>query len=94
MTELYTVPNSKHFADNKINVTSNLKFVFNRKENNLEKGENAGNGHFLLFPRCLSKPSCFKELYCKGLSININAKRIGVKILSFSMELNLYQYKT
>ena len=26
-------------------------------ENTLGKGENAGNQHFLLFPKCLQKPS-------------------------------------
>ena len=38
----------KAFADNKINVTQMLKFSLGRVEN-VEKGENAGYQHFLLF---------------------------------------------
>ena len=42
----------KAFAHNKINVTEKLKFVMRRVENIVEKGENAGFQHFLLFPQC------------------------------------------
>ena len=41
----------------KINLTQKLKFVFGMVENILGKGENAGNQHFLLFPKCFQKPS-------------------------------------
>ena len=44
------------FGDNKINVTEKLKFVFARVEIIVGKGENAGNQHFLVFPRFF-KPS-------------------------------------
>ena len=47
----------KAFADDKINVTEKLKFVFERVENIVGKGENAGNQHFLLFPQCFQKAS-------------------------------------
>ena len=40
----------KAFADNKSNVTQNMIFVLGRVENIVEKGENAGYKHFLLFP--------------------------------------------
>ena len=40
----------KAFADDKINVTEQLKFVMRRVENIMGKGENAGYQHFLLFP--------------------------------------------
>ena len=40
----------KAFADDKINVSEKLKFGLGRLENTLEKGENAGNQHFLLCP--------------------------------------------
>ena len=40
----------KALADDKINVTEKLKFVFGRVENIMRKGENAGYQHFLLFP--------------------------------------------
>ena len=33
-----------------------LKFVSERIENILGKGENAGYQHFLLFPKCFHKP--------------------------------------
>ena len=32
-------------------------FVFNRQENVVGKGENAGYQHFLLFPQCFPKAS-------------------------------------
>ena len=41
----------KAFGDDKINVTEKLKFVFARVEIIVGKGENAGNQHFLVFPR-------------------------------------------
>ena len=42
----------KAYADNKINVTEKLKFILGKLENIVEKGENAGYQHFLLFPQC------------------------------------------
>ena len=42
----------KAFADDKIDVTENLKFILGRVENIAGKGENAGYQHFLLFPQC------------------------------------------
>ena len=47
----------KAFADGKINVTEKLKFVLERAENIVGKGENAGYQHFLLFPQCFRKAS-------------------------------------
>ena len=47
----------KSFADDKSNVTQNLKFVFRRVENIVGKGENAGDQHFLLFLQCFQKSS-------------------------------------
>ena len=41
----------KAFGDDKINVTEKLKFVFARVEIIVGKGENAGNQHFLVFPK-------------------------------------------
>ena len=40
----------KALADDKMNVTENLKFDFGRVEKIVGKGENAGYQHFLLFP--------------------------------------------
>ena len=45
----------KAFADNKIKVAKIKIFVFDREENNVGKGENAGYQHFLLFQQCFSK---------------------------------------
>ena len=47
----------KAFADDKINVTEKLKFVLERVEDIVGKGENAGYQHFLLFPQCFQKNS-------------------------------------
>ena len=45
----------KPFADNKINSAEKLKFVLERVENIVGKGENAGYPQFLLFPQCFQK---------------------------------------
>ena len=45
----------KALADNKINVTQNLKSVLGEVENILGKGESAGYQHFLLYPKCFQK---------------------------------------
>ena len=42
----------KELGDNKINITEKLKFILERVENIVGKGENAGNQHFLLFLKC------------------------------------------
>ena len=63
--QLNSLPNDKFldwsklkaFADNNINVTKKLKFVLERVENIVGKGENAGNQHFLLFPQSFQKVS-------------------------------------
>ena len=45
----------KAFADNKISVSLKRKFVLERVEIAVGKGENAGYQHFLLFPHCFQK---------------------------------------
>ena len=47
----------KAFADNKINVTEIFKFLLERVENIVGKGENAGYQHVLLFSQCFQKDS-------------------------------------
>ena len=49
------LPELKAFADDKLNVTQNVKVVFHRRENIVGKEENAGYQHFLLFPQCFQK---------------------------------------
>ena len=44
----------KAFADNS-DVAKMVKLVFDREENIVGKGENAGCQHFLLFPQCFQK---------------------------------------
>ena len=41
----------KAFADDKLNVAKIMMYVFERVENIVGKGENAGYQHFLLFPQ-------------------------------------------
>ena len=43
----------KAIAVDKLNITPNITFVFQRAENNVGKGENAGYQHFLLFSQYL-----------------------------------------
>ena len=45
----------KAFADDKLNITQNIKVVFHRIKNIVGKEENAGYQHFLLFPQCFQK---------------------------------------
>ena len=60
---IISVPNNKifdwsklkAFADNKIKVLEKMIFVFDRFENIVGKGENAGYQHFLPFPQCFQK---------------------------------------
>ena len=58
MTEL------KAFADDKINVTKQLKIVLEGIENSVGKG--ADYQHFLLFPQCFQKLS-FPEVLKVGI---------------------------
>ena len=50
------LPKLKAFADDKLNVTQDIKVFFHRMENIVGKEENAGYQHFLLFPQCFQKP--------------------------------------
>ena len=47
----------KAFADNKLRVAKMTISLFDRIENTVGKGENAGYQHFLLFPQCFPKSS-------------------------------------
>ena len=47
----------KAFADDKLNVATIMISLFDRVENTVGKGENAGYQHFLLFLQCFPKPS-------------------------------------
>ena len=62
---LFSLPNDtildwsklKAFADEKLRVAKMIISVYDRVENIVGKGENAGYQHFLLFPRCFQKAS-------------------------------------
>ena len=47
----------KVFADDILQLAKMTKNVFERVENMVGKGENAGNQHYLLFPLCFQKAS-------------------------------------
>ena len=55
--KMFDLSKLKAFADDKIKVLKMTIFVSDRTENIVEKGENAGYQHFLLFPRCFHKLS-------------------------------------
>ena len=52
----------KAFAEDKINVAQMMISVFDRVENIVGKGKNAGNQHFLLFQWCFRKASFLGSL--------------------------------
>ena len=50
----------KAFSDNILNVAKSMISAYiDRVENIVRKGENTGNQHFLLFPKCFPKPCGF-----------------------------------
>ena len=53
MTTFLDLSKFKEFAYDKLNLTRKLKFVLDRLENVVGKGENAGYQYFLLFPQFL-----------------------------------------
>ena len=58
-------------------MTEKLKFVLGMVENNVEKGENAGIQHFLLFLTILSKVFFFRVVIscdCMGKEFSIFSK--------------------
>ena len=55
--KIWALTNLKAFADNEFGVAKMLIALFDQVENIVEKGENAGNQHFLLFPQCFQKAS-------------------------------------
>ena len=52
-----TLVKLKAYADEKFSNANTMVSVFDRVENIVGKGENAGNQHFLLFPQCFQNPS-------------------------------------
>ena len=57
--KIFGLPKLKSFADDKSNVTQNIKVVFHKIDNIVGKEENGGYQHFLLFPQCFPKAFSF-----------------------------------
>ena len=55
MTKSWNWTELKVFADDKLHVGKMIVSLYDDVENNVRKGENAGNQHFLLFPLCFAK---------------------------------------
>ena len=53
--EIMDLTKLKVFADNKLNITKMTTFLFDRVENFVGKGENAGDQDFLLFRQCFTE---------------------------------------
>ena len=53
--QLLTLVQVKAIADNYLNVAQMMEIGFDKKENIVGKGENAGYQHFLLFQQCFPK---------------------------------------
>ena len=60
--KLSEVTKLKAFADDKLNIVKMVITLFDRVENTVEKGENAGYQHFLLFQQSFPKPSSLGSL--------------------------------
>ena len=60
--KILDVTKLKAFAVDKLNVFEMMISLFDRVENTVGKGENAGYQHFLLFPQCFPKPSLLGSL--------------------------------
>ena len=60
--KILDVTKLKAFADDKINVAQMMVSVFDRIENTVGKGENAGYQHFPLFPLSFQKASFLGSL--------------------------------
>ena len=58
----------KAFADDQLNASRTPKFLLDRVENIVGKGENAGYQHFFLFPKCFQEPS-FSRLLKVGACV-------------------------
>ena len=61
-TTIFSLTKLKPFADNKLNTAKMMISLFDKVENTVGNGENAGYQHFLLFPQSFRKPSSFGTL--------------------------------
>ena len=73
-------------ADDKINGTRNLNFVFGRVENIVGKGENAGYQHFLLCLKCFPKAFFHKDHWKLDPCTNFRVQRISDFLLVLHLD--------
>ena len=55
--KIFDMTKLKALGEDKLNVAKMTICVFDREQNTVGKGENAGYQHFLLFLQCFQKPS-------------------------------------
>ena len=67
MTNLFDWSKLVVFADDKISVSQEQKFILGLVENIVGKGENAGYQHFLLFPQCFKNDFILRVVNSRGL---------------------------
>ena len=66
--------------------------LFDRVENTVGKGENAGNQHFLLFPQCFPKPSFLGSSKFAGLC-GIESNSVNIKHCSKQQAFTNIQFE-
>ena len=59
-----------------------MKFILERVENTVGKGENAGYQHFLLFPQCFQKAFYTRSLKMCGEELRRNIQFLDEKTLA------------
>ena len=89
MTKFWMWPNWKHLQtpDDKLNIAKIMIPLFDRGENIVGKGENAGHQHFLLFPHFFPKPSSLGSL-----EVGIACYRVNRWIQVISTDESLWNY--
>ena len=85
------LPKLKAFADDKLNITRNLKVVFHRIENIVGKEENAGCQHFLLFSQCFQK--AFSSNVSNYSYVPVLIDPMGGVHKVFTLSVSLFVYK-
>ena len=63
------LPKFKACADDKLNVTYNIKVVFRRIENIVGKEENVSYQHFLLFPQCFQNTFFLQRVKSRNCAV-------------------------
>ena len=72
-TKFWAWPNWKYLQMKNFNVAKKMISLFDSLENIVEKGENAGYKHFLLFPQCFQKLSVSGSLKIRIVWYRVNS---------------------